>query len=65
LKPCGEIFIVDWKKKEMPEGPSEKIRCLPEQVKKDLESSGFSNVSIYNELPKHFLVVGEKDHQST
>jgi ubiquinone/menaquinone biosynthesis C-methylase UbiE len=63
LKPRGEIFIVDWKKKEMPEGPPEKIRCLPEQVKKELETSGFSDVSIYNELPKHFLVVGEKDHQ--
>jgi hypothetical protein len=63
LKPGGEIFIVDWKKKEMPEGPPEKIRCLPEKVKKELLKSGFSSVYIYNELPKHFLVVGKKDHQ--
>ena len=54
------IFIVDWKKKNMPEGPTEKLRCLPEQVKEDLESSGFSDVHIYSELPKHFLFVGKK-----
>ena len=63
LKPGGEIFIVDWKKKEMPEGPPEKIRCLPEKVKEELLKSGFNSVYIYNELPKHFLVVGKKDHQ--
>ncbi|MFZ0243787.1 MAG: methyltransferase domain-containing protein, partial [Desulfobacterales bacterium] len=30
LKPGGEIFIVDWKKIDMDEGPPEKIRCAPE-----------------------------------
>ncbi len=63
LKPGGEIFIVDWKKKEMPEGPPEKIRCLPEQVRDELVKSGFSDVSIYNDLTKHFLVVGRKGCQ--
>ena len=61
LKPGGEIFIVDWKKEDMAEGPPEEIRCVPEEVKDQLTESGFSSVSIFNELPKHFLVVGEKD----
>lgn len=60
LKPGGKVFIVDWKK-ESPTGPPIEIRCLPEQVKDQLEASGFKNVEYYNELPKHFLVIGEKD----
>jgi len=61
LKPGGNIFIVDWGKKNMTEGPPTQIRCLPEQVKKQLVNSGFKNVDFFNELPKHFLVIGEKD----
>ncbi|MFH1154759.1 MAG: class I SAM-dependent methyltransferase [Pseudomonadota bacterium] len=60
LKPGGEIFIVDWKKQDMPEGPPQNIRCLPEQVSGQLEASGFGDVSAFSELPKHFLVVGKK-----
>ena len=36
LKPDGKIFVVDWKKKDMPEGPPVEIRCLPEQIKEQL-----------------------------
>lgn len=60
LKPGGEIFIVDWKKKDMPEGPPVKIRCLQEEVSGQLTHSGFAGVSVYDELPKHFLVVAWK-----
>ncbi len=60
LKPDGKIFIVDWKKEDMSEGPPAKIRYLPEQVKAHLLSAGFKAVDMYNELQKHFLVVGEK-----
>lgn len=60
LKPDGKIFVIDWKKVDMPEGPPEKIRVLPEQVKDQLVNTGFKQVEIYNELQKHFLVVGEK-----
>ena len=64
LKQDGKIFIVDWKKVDMPEGPPAEIRCLPEQIKEQLLSAGFKRVDIYNELQKHFLIVGEKDHLS-
>ena len=49
----------------MDEGPPEKIRCAPEQVKEELKKSGFRCVYIYEELPKHFLVVGKKDKKCT
>lgn len=61
LKPDGKIFIVDWKKADMPEGPPAGIRFLPEHVGDQLATAGFEPVEIYNELPKHFLVVGKKE----
>ena len=63
LKPGGKIFIVDWKKKDISEGPPAKIRYLPEKVKEQLVNAGFKNVNIHNELKKHFLVVGVKPVQ--
>ena len=60
LKNDGSIFIVDWKKEEMAEGPPQHIRYLPEKVKDQLVSAEFANVHIFNEMPKHFLVVAEK-----
>jgi len=60
LKPGGEIFIVDWKKREMPEGPPEEIRCTAEEVEAELLAAGFAQLASYDELEKHFLVVGKK-----
>ena len=60
LKPGGTIFIVDWKKIEMPEGPPLKIRYFPEQVMEQLEDAGFKKLEIHNDLKKHFLVTGKK-----
>jgi ubiquinone/menaquinone biosynthesis C-methylase UbiE len=60
LKENGKIFIVDWKKEEMLEGPATHLRYLPEEVKKQLIRAGFENIAIYNEMSKHFLVIAEK-----
>ena len=60
LKPGGEIFIVDWKRKDMPEGPPQEIRHVPEHVQAELVHAGLEGVSIYDDLPKHFLVAGKK-----
>jgi len=59
-KPEGKIFIVDWKKEDMPEGPPTAIRCRPERVKEQLRTAGFAHIAVYNGLKKHFLVVGTK-----
>jgi len=62
LKPGGTLFIVDWKKKEMPEGPPVHIRCTPEHVSGQLGNAGFKNVDVFDEFKKHFLVIGKKGH---
>ncbi|MBM9520115.1 class I SAM-dependent methyltransferase [Desulforhopalus vacuolatus] len=60
LKPGGKIFIADWKKEEMSEGPPVTIRFFPEQVEEQLINAGFEQTGMYNDLKKHFLVIGEK-----
>jgi len=60
LKRNGKIFIVDWKKEDMSQGPPTEIRCHPEKVQDQLLKAGFEKVSIYTEMQKHFLVVAEK-----
>jgi ubiquinone/menaquinone biosynthesis C-methylase UbiE len=62
LKPGGKICIVDWLKKEMAEGPPAEIRCFLGDVKAQVVQAGFGNVKDYEDLAKHFLVVGEKGH---
>ncbi len=57
LKPGGVIFIADWKKEEMSQGPPVEIRCEPDSVKQQLETAGFTNIQIHTDLPKHFLIV--------
>jgi len=64
MKPDGKIFIVDWIKKDMCEGPPTKIRCLPDKVKEQLVKTGFEDIDMYNELQKHFLVVGKKGNSA-
>ncbi|MFH0975813.1 MAG: class I SAM-dependent methyltransferase [Spirochaetota bacterium] len=64
LKPGGKIFIVDWKKEDMPEGPPVRIRCLPENVKEQMVKAGFKDIVVYNELKKHFLIVGVKERSA-
>jgi ubiquinone/menaquinone biosynthesis C-methylase UbiE len=60
LKPGGQIFIVDWKKEEMTEGPSIVIRCTTEEIAVQMSQAGFTGITPYHELAKHFLVVGRK-----
>ena len=60
LKPGGEIFVVDWKKEEMAEGPPQTIRCVPEDVLVQFKQAGFNRVSSFTDLPKHFLITGRK-----
>lgn len=60
LTPGGKLFIVDWKKEEMDQGPPIEIRSSPQQIKGALVESRFGNVQIFNTLPKHFLITAEK-----
>jgi len=60
LKKGGKVAVVDWLKKDMDQGPPSEIRCTSPEVKGQMESVGFSEVETYEEMVKHFLVVGSK-----
>ena len=60
LKNNGIIFIVDWKKEDMPQGPPAQIRYFPEQIKAQLLDAGFKNIRIFDKMKKHFLLIAEK-----
>jgi ubiquinone/menaquinone biosynthesis C-methylase UbiE len=60
LKKNGTLFIVDWKKEEMSEGPPLHIRYSPQQVQAQLAKAAFENGQFFEDMPKHFLVVAEK-----
>jgi ubiquinone/menaquinone biosynthesis C-methylase UbiE len=60
LKPGGEIFVIDWKKEEMPHGPPVSIRCLPQDIEQQLKASAFLDIKTFDEMAKHFLVIAKK-----
>ncbi|WP_028583354.1 class I SAM-dependent methyltransferase [Desulfogranum mediterraneum] len=60
LRPGGRLFVVDWKKEEMAQGPPANIRCTAQEVAQQLQEAGLSEVHSYSELAKHFLVVATK-----
>ena len=60
LKCKGKIFIADWKKEDMMQGPPTQVRCEPEQVEKQMIDAGFIHVIQFIELPKHFLIMAYK-----
>jgi SAM-dependent methyltransferase len=60
LKAGGRILIVDWKKQDMAEGPPQSIRCLAEDVRYELITAGFKGATVFEDLKKHFLIVGQK-----
>ncbi|RMD74188.1 MAG: class I SAM-dependent methyltransferase [Lentisphaerae bacterium] len=60
LKSPGKIFIVDWRKEATTQGPPSRIRYTPERVREQMMAAGFTELAIWNDLPKHFLVSGSK-----
>ncbi len=60
LKPGGKLLIIDWKKEETGGGPPLHIRYSPDKVKQQLHIVGFREVSLCNDLSKHFMVWGTK-----
>lgn len=59
LKPEGRLFIVDWKKEPMERGPGLEKRCTPRNVEEQLTRAGFTSISIFRQLPMHFLLTAE------
>ena len=61
MKSEGKIFVGDWKKENMPEGPLTEIRYLPEHAKERLRMAGVEHTEIQSELPNHFWVVAIRE----
>jgi len=59
LRPGGKLAIVDWKKKQTEHGPPVEKRCDTETIQRQLAGASFRSVKVYDEMPDHFLVVGE------
>lgn len=60
LKQGGSIAISDWRKEEMPKGPSLEIRVDAHEIKQQLEQCGFSQVQIFTEFRHNYLVIAKK-----
>jgi ubiquinone/menaquinone biosynthesis C-methylase UbiE len=60
LKPGGEIFVADWLKKEMQQGPPQSIRYTAEAVALQLKETGFQRIEIHNIFEKHLFVTASK-----
>ena len=60
LKPGGKMFIIDWKKEITEQGPPAHIKFEIEEVKTQLEKAGFQRLQLFNDFPKHFMVIAEK-----
>lgn len=60
LNPGGKICIIDWKKEEMPFGPSEEIRVTISDVETQLRSAGFKDIETDETLPMFFIVIATK-----
>ena len=60
LRKGGKLMIIDWKKKETPEGPPLEIRVTEETIEDHMLASSFSNVVRLAVLPYHHFLIGEK-----
>ncbi len=60
LKPGARFLIVDWKPEETPEGPPLSIRVPPAVVAEQLKRAGFSHLLAPDQLPFHYICLGQK-----
>ncbi len=60
LKTGGKIAIIDWKKKEMTDGPSIEKRISEETIMEQLKNVGFNNLVSHNVLPLYYFIFGKK-----
>ncbi len=60
LKQGKKLCIIDWKKGYKSEGPPQHLRYDLREVEEQMLGSGFKDISVSNDLEKHFMVIGEK-----
>lgn len=61
LSQKGKIAIIDWKKEKMEMGPPIQIRMPREGYFESLKLAGYSDISIFDDMPEHHLVIAVKN----
>lgn len=64
LKPGRKTAIVDWSHKETEHGPPLEIRYKTGQITEQLNQTSFTEINVFNDLPKHYLIIAEKEPES-
>ena len=57
LKPGGQIVILDYQKRETPNGPPLEMRIAREDVVREFEQHGFRVSAEYTFLPNQYFLV--------
>ena len=57
LKPGGQVIIIDYQKKETPDGPPMEMRVSREDVVREFAQSGFRLTNEYGFLPYQYFLV--------
>ncbi len=61
LKSGGQLFIVDFKKGEIPVGPSDKDKVDPQQIRTSLRKASFRKINInQNSLKYQYIITAQK-----
>lgn len=60
LKSKGKLMIVDFKKGDLPHGPSDEMKLSADAVKQELEKAGFKKIQIdQNTLEYQYILIAE------
>ena len=60
LQSKGKFILCDWKKEISEQGPSVDFRIDVKKAEKEIKQSGFSLVSVSEELTNYYLIIAEK-----
>lgn len=61
LKPGGKLIVIDFKKRELPEGTPVKMKLTEKEVETELKKAGFNSFQIdTTTLPYQYIVIGGK-----
>jgi len=55
----GVLFLADWKKEDMSQGPPRHRRCRTADVADQVKQARFAGVRVFEDLPRHFLIVAQ------
>lgn len=58
LKPDGKLIVIDFKKRELPEGPPIKMKLTEKEVETELKQAGFNSFQTDTTvLPYQYIII--------